>query len=163
MHVIELDSGGDITKAKVLRTLPNLPSERLVYVTNYADDAERAQEAEEVAEAVTAATAPILSRVEALEAASVAAAAAASAATDSAQGALDGTESNVEITTDDDASSTDEFEAMAMAGLALGLVGFLCGGAALGIVLSGRGGPSKPVQREISFDKSKGGISTTTD
>lgn len=34
-YVIELDSGGDITKAKVVRTLDELPSRTLLYVENY--------------------------------------------------------------------------------------------------------------------------------
>lgn len=34
-YVIELDSGGDITKAKVVKTLDELPSRTMLYVENY--------------------------------------------------------------------------------------------------------------------------------
>ena len=55
-----------------------------------------------------------------------------------------------------DSSSDDDAKTMAVGGLVLGSLGFLFGAASLCIVLSR--GSKKPVAREISFGKDKGGV-----
>ena len=58
-----------------------------------------------------------------------------------------------------DSSSDDDAKTMAVGGVVLGALGFLFGAASLCIVLlRGAGGSKKPVAREISFGKDKGGV-----